>query len=149
MGFTFAKALVNCFANTTTGTGLIFLSNMSAHSDQLKHRHWQERRLRIYERDNFSCQATNCDKTNDTLEVHHVDYWPGLKLWEYPDDMLITLCHNCHSKEQERDKLETHLANTLKMKGFLVCDLFAFSCKLNTDGDFTRTLLKTLRDFQK
>lgn len=120
-----------------------------AHSDELQHKHWQERRLRIYERDKFTCQCPSCDGTDGKLEVHHLDYISGKKLWEYPNDMLITLCHKCHNKEMGREKLETHLATTLKMKGFLFSDLFALSCKIETDTIFTETLLDILRKFQQ
>lgn len=121
---------------------------MSSHSEQLKHKDWQRRRLEIFQRDNFTCQSSGCDKTNNTLEVHHVDYFSGKKLWEYPDDMLITLCHKCYNKEQNRESLETGLATCLKMKGFLVSDLMALQAKLYTDDQFTYTLLQTLRKMQ-
>jgi len=82
------------------------------------------------------------------LEVHHVDYISGLFAWEYPNDMLLTLCHQCHSKEQNRNNPETMLLNTLKMNGFLVSDLVNFCCKMDTDHSFTQRLLKYLRNAQ-
>lgn len=121
---------------------------MSSYKDQIKDGNWQRRRLEIFNRDNFSCQAADCDKTNNQLEVHHVDYWPGKKIWEYPNDMLVTLCSKCHGKEQGRTELESRLAQTLKMKGFLIGDLLALGVKIDTDENFTKTLLNTLRDFQ-
>lgn len=66
--------------------------------------------------------------------------------WEYPDDMLITLCKFHHSKEIERDKTHQYLIGTLKMKGFFLSDLLALACKIDTDYEFTETLLKTLRE---
>ena len=42
-------------------------------------------------------------------------------------------------------ELEKYLSNTLKMKGFLLSDLLALSCKIDTDKKFTETLLKVLR----
>lgn len=30
------------------------------------------------------------------LNVHHKIYYRNRKLWDYPDDCLVTLCENCH-----------------------------------------------------
>ncbi len=107
---------------------------------------WQRRKSEILNRDNFTCTA--CGNKEKTLHVHHIEYWSGRKPWEYPDDMLVTLCEDCHEKEHDREKLETNLAQALKSKGFLVSDLFAFGTLLYHDKTFCETLLKTLRDFQ-
>jgi len=119
-----------------------------AYKDDLENINWQRRRLEIFERDNWTCQCKSCEKLTDKMYVHHYLYFGDLKPWLYPNDMLIILCRNCHQKEQGRTELETNLSTTLKMKGFLVSDLLALSCKLDTNPVFTQTLLKILRDFQ-
>ena len=119
-----------------------------SYQQKLLDKRWQEKRTQILIRDNHKCQAPNCPPSNNTLHVHHLDYIPGIEPWDYPDDMLITLCFKCHQKERDRTQLEFHLSNTLKSKGFFMSDLLAFSCKLETEEAFTRTLLKTLRDYQ-
>ena len=58
---------------------------------------WQKLRLKILERDNFSCQRCFDDKS--TLNVHHKYYEHGKKPWEYPIEALTTLCQNCHEME--------------------------------------------------
>lgn len=68
--------------------------------------------------------------------------------WEYPDDMLLTLCKKCHEIELQRNRAEWYLLQTLKSKGFLVSDFLAFSALAETDVNFVKTLLNTLRDFQ-
>lgn len=68
--------------------------------------------------------------------------------WDYPDDMLISLCRKCHESEQLRPKEEKYLINTLRMKGFLVSDLLAHATLIDTDEEFTMKLLKILREFQ-
>jgi 5-methylcytosine-specific restriction endonuclease McrA len=117
-----------------------------SYSDKLQLPSWQKRRLEVMQRDSWSCRS--CGETKIQLQVHHVDYIPGIDPADYPDDMLVTLCQVCHDKERGRDKLETHLATTLKMKGFLLSDLLALSCKIDTDIRFTETLLKALRQDQ-
>lgn len=122
---------------------------MATYAEKCKDVRWQRLRNKVLERDNYTCQASNCGATSGSMEVHHLDYIPGLDPWDYPMDMLRTLCETCHDKERGREKMETHLATTLKTKGFLLSDLLAFSCKLETDIDFTKSLLNTLRDFQE
>lgn len=136
-------ATVNLFCDTTIGTGLFFY--MSKYSDLLKDGRWQERRLTVLQRDKFTC--TICHKT-ELLEVHHFDYFGDFKPWEYPNDMLITVCDECHNKENKRYKAEKLLLNTLKIKGFMVGDLLSLSCKFDTEDKFTTSLLTTLRKMQ-
>ncbi len=63
------------------------------------------------ERDNFSC--TCCGATVITLHVHHKEYINGLKPWEYPTELLTTLCEICHSKEH--GLIEENLSITPKI----------------------------------
>ena len=57
---------------------------------------WQKKSAEIKMRDNFTCQR--CGKTSDetVLNVHHICYIEHLHYWEYPDNLLITLCPECH-----------------------------------------------------
>lgn len=116
------------------------------YSENLKNGNWQKRRVDILQRDNFKC--TVCG-SNEFLDIHHVDYITGTRAWEYPNDMLKTLCRKCHEKEQPRFKVERYLMDSLKMKGFMVGDLLALSTMVDTEKEFTEKLLKTLRDFQR
>ena len=67
---------------------------MSSYKQLLKHPKWQEKRLRIFERDGFRCR--HCGDTETCLHIHHKVYIKGLKPWEYGDEDLITLCEACH-----------------------------------------------------
>jgi len=121
------------------------------YKEQLKDRRWQIKRNKILERDNYTCQNKACGHRGNTsvlLEVHHLDYINDFKAWEYPDDMLITLCKVCHESEQMRPKEEKYLLNTLRMKGFLIGDLLAHSTLIDSDSAFAENLLKILREFQ-
>lgn len=116
------------------------------YKESLLHPLWQQKRLRIFERDNWTCQS--CGDKIKTLEVHHLFYMDLPCAWDYPDDWLITLCSDCHDREQGRVPLEKHFASTLRSKGFLMSDLLAFSSLIDTNENFAATLLKTLREFQ-
>jgi hypothetical protein len=67
--------------------------------------------------------------------------------WEYPDDMLKTLCHTCHKKEQERPKHEQYLIQSLLSKGFLAGDILAMACMIDNDRWFKQFLLKLTRQY--
>lgn len=69
---------------------------------------WQQKRLRIFERDGWACQR--CYDTTSQLEVHHLIY-RKIDYWRYPDDELITLCRSCH--HHETDNFEQALKRLL------------------------------------
>lgn len=71
---------------------------MTAHTDY-KNKKWLKKRDEILKRDNYTCQM--CFKQKRVMQVHHLRYIFGKKLWDYPDDWLVTLCEGCHRKETE------------------------------------------------
>lgn len=79
------------------------------YKEQLKHPKWQKKRLEIMQRDNFQCQC--CFSKEDTLTVHHKKYIDGKSAWEYPDNLLITLCEDCHQSVHLHEK--SNIANLL------------------------------------
>jgi len=119
-----------------------------SYQDDMKDVMWQKRRLLILERDKWKCQESRCTGKSTKLEVHHLDYIPDKKIWEYPDDMLLTLCSTCHNKEQERPPAEKMLLNSMRMKGFMLGDLLSLSVTIDNKQDFTKWLLHTLRKQQ-
>lgn len=89
----------------------------SEYSQKLKDPRWQKKRLEILERDEWTCQR--CFDTESTLAVHHRKYLPNTNPWEYPDDLLITLCENCHEFERsERSGCEQDLLDMLRYHFF-------------------------------
>lgn len=88
------------------------------YADKLKDPRWQKKRLEVFERDEWRCQS--CQDTETTLCVHHLRYISGHDPWDYPNELLITLCETCHSEEHEwmPETIGT-LADTIKDKGFL------------------------------
>ncbi len=116
------------------------------YQSQLRQEEWKTRSAEIKERDNYHCQAFNCSFPKSILEVHHLDYFNHKYPWDYPNDMLITLCHKCHSKETTRYKFEESLFTALKMKGFLACDITAMISLIYTDNQFLTDLLRVIRN---
>jgi hypothetical protein len=72
------------------------------YAEKLKDPRWQKKRLEIMGRDEFMCQG--CQDTTSMLSVHHRYYVKGREPWDYPDNLLVTLCQVCH--EHERDIAE-------------------------------------------
>lgn len=69
------------------------------YAQKLRDPRWQKKRLKILERDLWSCQQ--CGDTESTLHVHHRRYSPG-DPWDAPDEWLLTLCEECHAEETEQ-----------------------------------------------
>jgi hypothetical protein len=54
------------------------------------------------ERDKWKCKRCGC--ADKTLNVHHLEYLRNREPWEYADDLLVTLCDDCHNYETEHQQ---------------------------------------------
>lgn len=59
---------------------------------------WQKVRLQVMERDFFKCKC--CGATDRELQVHHLVYEKGKRIWESNPSDLLTLCHHCHEQTE-------------------------------------------------
>jgi len=88
---------------------------MTAYSEKLRDPRWQKKRLFILERDDWTCQR--CSGDESTLVVHHRRYLPNTEPWDYPNDLLVTLCEDCHEGERinwpESEKLLLEVLHTI------------------------------------
>lgn len=75
-------------------------SRSQAYRELLRDPRWQKRRLEIFARDHWTCQA--CRATTRELQVHHKWYVQGKMPWEVPSQALVTLCVTCHGKQRTR-----------------------------------------------
>lgn len=83
------------------------------YAEKLKDPRWQKKRLEIFERDKWQCQS--CGDKETTLNVHHRRYFPHLDPWECETNNLVTLCENCHRRENEvRPKMEQMILDILR-----------------------------------
>ena len=69
--------------------------------EQLKTKDWKRKRVEILIRDRATCKA--CGEISTNPHIHHKEYLSGLLAWEYPDELLITLCNACHYKVHKSD----------------------------------------------
>jgi 5-methylcytosine-specific restriction endonuclease McrA len=59
---------------------------------------WQKLRLEIMNRDKFTCQC--CGTSEIELQVHHLAYGKGKRIWEAMPSDLLTLCRDCHEQTE-------------------------------------------------
>jgi 5-methylcytosine-specific restriction endonuclease McrA len=106
------------------------------YAQDLLHPKWQKKRLKIFERDKFTCQM--CHSKIKTLSIHHKEYLKGKKPWEHPNRLLITLCQPCHeiagSKLTLKKKLSSLEARMTKK----------FNRKLSREIDLVVSLLEAI-----
>lgn len=111
----------------------------NSYSLKLKNPKWQQKRLKILERDEWMCQA--CQETEKTLHVHHLCYEKGKEPWDYKDSNFVTLCDDCHSSEHANRKImEDDILSIFKDWGFLYCgdpslgSIHCFLCDMQQYG---------------
>ena len=73
-----------------------------SYSDLLKDPRWQKKKTEILKRDKFTCKL--CGDTKTTLHVHHKEYIKGNDPWDYPNNLLVTLCAHCHEEIEKIKK---------------------------------------------
>ena len=87
------------------------------YAEKLKLPQWQQRRLKILERDGFTC--TICNEYGHQVHAHHLYYENGKMPWEHPDSALICVCDKCHDYEHEIEKdIKKDLFDSFKKAGF-------------------------------
>jgi len=65
-----------------------------SYKEQLKHPLWDKKRQEILERDNYKCVI--CGTDLHRLEIHHLCYFPDSLVWEYENELLISVCGKHH-----------------------------------------------------
>ncbi|MGM9811107.1 MAG: HNH endonuclease [Paludibacteraceae bacterium] len=64
---------------------------------------WREKREEILHRDGYTCKWCGRRESETVkLHVHHLTYIRGCQPWDYPNELLETLCAGCHSGEHEK-----------------------------------------------
>lgn len=99
-----------------------YLKEKKCHSDYRKFE-WKIKASQIKARDGNKCQICGKDKN---LNVHHVLYHNGWRLWDYPGNYLITLCEFHHGIEHaclkiiDIRKYRLHLLNGILAQDILL-----------------------------
>ena len=72
----------------------------STYAQKLRDPRWQKKRLEVMSRDGFKCR--DCGDSTATLNVHHCAY-DRRGPWMVNDNLLLTLCEDCHEQRQESE----------------------------------------------
>ena len=123
-----------------------------SYKEELKSPRWQKKRLKIFERDGFTC--CHCGDRDQPLHVHHRHYRRNedgslVAAWDYPDEDLVTLCEHCHKTEEAMIKVLNHTTiynlraccrNTDAIIGLniLIRDMFEALNRRLTEHDFAK-----------
>ena len=92
------------------------MENKTNYQRKLAHPDWQKKRLEVMQRDKFRCQ--HCISNEKELHVHHLYYLPNTEPHNYPLDAFMTLCYECHEREElDLKYYSTLLIQTIKMSG--------------------------------
>src|SRR5688572_14688798 len=94
------------------------------YAEKLLDNRWQQRKTSIQIRDKFQCQK--CQAKNETVHVHHRHYLAGRDPWDYPDELLVLLCSNCHKKEEEAADIIKEMAPALHFHGYFNTEIRDF-----------------------
>lgn len=87
------------------------------YAKKLKSPEWLFKRGEILMRDNYTCQS--CGDQSRVMHVHHKYYLPEREPWEYPNEVLITLCEICHMVEEiDRKNAFADLNKAIATSGF-------------------------------
>lgn len=113
-----------------------------SYSEKLLDPRWQQMRLRVFERDEFTCRC--CGSTTKTLHAHHVHYHPySSGPWDYDPETIITVCHQCH--DDEHADLEASKANViLQLAKIGYVRTWDFDCLVDILSKITREDLNKL-----
>jgi hypothetical protein len=99
------------------------------YAEKLKDPRWQKKRLEILERDDFTCQICNDNKTE--LHVHHLYYVNDREPWDYKNESLVSLCKNCHKYEDDNKKAKDKFIKMLQRKGLFSNDFDELTTSIN------------------
>ncbi len=60
---------------------------------------WQKKRLEVLDASGWSC--VECGSSENSLHVHHKQYFKDRNPWEYENEQLEVLCDKCHTVQHQ------------------------------------------------
>lgn len=113
------------------------------YQEKLKDPRWQKKRLEILERDDWKCVL--CCNSKDTLHVHHKFYNKSKNPWDYENEMLETLCEDCHKDDHVHSFLISSVLTREIRKKFSLNDMIIITGGLvladSIEGDNYNSLI--------
>lgn len=129
----FRPALPLCFKS-----GITEMQMSKAYFEKLKDPRWQKKRLETLERSGWSCEV--CGDTEESLHVHHKQYFKGREPWDYEIGQLAVLCKCCHEESHDEEDPLLFAASFVVMDGpcsrQTVASLIAGFCNHGLDRSY-------------
>lgn len=88
---------------------------MGTYAQKLRDPRWQKKRLEAMEKADFTCEI--CGDSENTLNVHHKEYFKGREPWEYLPEQLAVLCEECHHNLHEKPDVLREIISLLPLGG--------------------------------
>jgi hypothetical protein len=84
---------------------------------------WHEKRTRIMSRDGRKCKKCGCSDAEHKLQVHHEHYILGRLPWDYPEELLVTICEPCHERLHAEHRIFVYeeVGGRLLRRNFVPC----------------------------
>lgn len=79
--------------------GISEMQMKTPYFQKLKDPRWQKKRLEVLEANEWRCER--CMDADNTLHVHHRQYFKGREPWDYEIGQLAVLCEDCHEATHE------------------------------------------------
>ena len=102
-----------------------------SYAEKLTDPRWQRKRLEVFYRDKFTCQA--CGDYTKTLHVHHLIYKTNAAPWDYLDEELQTVCEDCHRGETIEQEQVKFKKKFLELAERIVTKPYTTARSLNVD----------------
>lgn len=83
--------------------------------EKLKDPQWQKKRLEVMAANDFHCEI--CGDGENTLNVHHKEYFRGLEPWEYEIGQLACICESCHQNSHDELDLLKWVCSYARLDG--------------------------------
>lgn len=128
------------------------------YSNKLKNPRWQRFRLEVMQRDDFKCCW--CGSGDRFLNVHHTKYFKNTDPWDYPLDLMQTLCEGCHGiahqkiAPENKEYIEMLIVINEDSKSFLTAtqthiDILMASLKKGVPEEIEQEILKNILYLQE
>jgi hypothetical protein len=82
-----------------------FGDGLSPYPELLLTVEWDEKRRSVLSRDGHKCRKCSCSGAEYRLEVHHEHYILDRVPWNYPEELLVTMCQSCHQRLHDQHKI--------------------------------------------
>lgn len=81
------------------------------YAEKLKDSRWWNRKREILDLAENCCADCGEKFPDHEIDVHHLIYLRGREPWDYPDELLMPLCRDCHFQRQvSQEELQIEVA---------------------------------------